>query len=87
MESVWPMRWARSSAWLCTAGDQSSSPKTTQLARCRFRPAAARSDRQHKFVRPAMKRSTERSFMAGVSRPVMKAGEYALSSFLYRSIT
>jgi len=34
-----------------------------------------------------MKRSTERSFMAGVSRPVMKAGEYALSSFLYRSIT
>jgi len=37
---------------------------------------------QHKSVWPVMKRSTLRSFMAGVSLPVIKAGEKLFSSRL-----
>ena len=76
------MRWARSSAWECTAGDQSSSPNTTQVARCRFSPLAALRLMHTRSVLPVMKRSTALSFMAEVSRPVMNPGAKACSSFL-----
>ena len=39
--SVWPMRWLRSIAWVCSASVQDSSASTTFEATCRFRPTPA----------------------------------------------
>ena len=39
--SVWPMRWLRSMAWVCSASVQDSSASTMFEATCRFRPTPA----------------------------------------------
>ena len=43
--SVWPMRWLRSIAWVCSASVQESSASTMLEATCRLRPDAGRGQR------------------------------------------
>ena len=67
------------SAWLLN-WQVISSPRTTQLALYKFSPEAARREITQRFVFPSMNRATASSFCAVLSRPVIKAGQYAASS-------